>query len=151
MIVETSVNLSSALVDLLKKTAAHLGISVSRLVTVLLNKVTMDDTLVVMFSRVRYQKRDPGDTWRQLHLYLRKDAYEGGLDLRKVRKLSVSFVIALAVKQYLKDIILEYKQNKSTDNSTPPYIFISKTFDGIQYFLIIRGIPRKKHLQNLLL
>ena len=149
MNIETSVNLSGQSVNTLKETAGRLGISVSRLVSILIMIVLRSQEEIIILKRVKYQKRLLDDKWKTLHLYLRSDVYESSLDLKKVMKMSVSFIIATAIEKYLDEIVNKLKQKENTDNYMLPYIFILKIIDEIQYIIIIRGIPTPQHLQKL--
>jgi hypothetical protein len=149
MPIETTLNLTEERINMIKKSAMTMKLPVGAIMSLLINRVIGSKAAARTFARVRYQKRPDGGKWKRLHVSLRPDAYEGCVDLRKLLKLSVSYIISMALDEYIVEIL----DNISTDadNYTPPYFFISKNTDGIQYFLIIRGIPAQKHINNLLL
>jgi hypothetical protein len=151
MSIETTLNLTRDDKRALKETAYMLGITVSMLVSRLMNRVLHEKYAGKLFSRVKYQKRREKGELTKLHICLRPDAYEGFIDLRKVLKLSVSFVVSIAIKKFLIEIIDASINDKNTDKYSLPYFYIVKNFDGIHYFLLIRGIPAQKHLERLLL
>lgn len=79
-------------------------------------------------SPVKYQSSRKKNSWRSFHIRLSDCDYEFFLDLRKVLKLSVSNILAHAVKKYLGDEI------KDVDN----YLYhaysliIAKINDGLE-------------------
>jgi hypothetical protein len=54
---------------------------------------------------VRYQERDPLRQWHRFSISFRKDENEFFTDLRKLGKLSVSYLVAIAVEQYLDELL----------------------------------------------
>jgi len=71
------------------------------------------------------------------------------VDLRKVRKLSVSFIVALAIREYLDEIIRELSKKKIiTDNYHHSYIFIANIYNGICSFTTFWGVPPEQILKN---
>jgi hypothetical protein len=64
--------------------------------------------MVRSWKRVRCQGQagNAGDVaWKCFHLALWPDKYEFFLDLRKVCKMSVLFLVAYAVSKYLQEVI----------------------------------------------
>lgn len=55
--------------------------------------------------RVKYQGRRGKEEWRCLHLAVRPDEYEFFGDMRKVQRLSVSFIVAFAVEHFLDEMM----------------------------------------------
>lgn len=51
-------------------------------------------------TAVRYQGDDRPDAWRTMHIQMSDDDYEFFTDMRKLFKMSVSLLLALAVQHY---------------------------------------------------
>ncbi len=84
-----------------------------------LMKRLMDDNqnMISPSSRIKYQERDVKANWRILHIVINEYEYEYYLDMRKFYKMSVSFLLAFAVIQYLNVVIQESLDNNiNTDN-----------------------------------
>ncbi|HNV45473.1 MAG TPA: hypothetical protein PLE73_02640 [Spirochaetota bacterium] len=60
------------------------------------------------FSTVTYQPDDPRGVWRCFSISFKKDENEFFVDLRKVCKRSVSYLVAIAVEEYLDDFVAEH-------------------------------------------
>ncbi len=63
---------------------------------ILNNKITPK-----LFKTVTYQERAHSDMWHTLHVSFDFDIYEKCLDLRKLYKLSVSYLISQMIKLYI--------------------------------------------------
>ena len=59
----------------------------------------------VALGTVSYQANDKNENWRIFRIALKEKDYELFTDMRKVMKKSVSFLVALAVKKYLDEIV----------------------------------------------
>lgn len=92
-----------------------------------------------MGNLIRYQERSGPESWRRVHLQVRMDEYEYLLDLRKFFKMSVSLIVAYAVKKYLNKIT----KNLNTDNyQFKNYVVIREVVDNIISWRIYWGYPR---------
>lgn len=60
---------------------------------------------------VKYQTADSRKNWRFLRISLQEEDYELFTDMRKVMKKSVSYLVALAIKKYLDNIISKILNN----------------------------------------
>ncbi|MBP7738700.1 MAG: hypothetical protein KA369_22180 [Spirochaetes bacterium] len=136
---ETTLNIHVDIFRLINSAAKARGISRSDLIVTLLKKV-MDD--IANPSRlgklVQYQEKSMPCEWRTFHVSLREDDYEYFLDLRKLLKMSVSLILAYAVKKYLKRIM-----NKNiTDNYLfKNYVLAKMVIDNIVCWKLIWGYP----------
>jgi hypothetical protein len=103
------------------------------------------------FKAIHYQKGNEFTRWHCRHISISHNVYEVAIDLRKVLKLSVSFIIANAIVEYLDEIIQNLTKNiKNTDNYSHNYVFIFNNYDGVYSFTIFWGLPPKKILKNLI-
>jgi hypothetical protein len=119
--------------------AQRKGVSRSEVVIKLIKKV-MDDIENPgrMGQMIQYQKRRKPGNWHKFHLSLREDEYEYFLDLRKLKKMSVSLILAYAVEKFLN----EFMRKKGTDNYRyNNYIIAKELMDNIICWKFIWGFP----------
>lgn len=136
---ETTLNIHSDILGKINWAARSRRVSRSAMIMVLIKR-TMDDVAnSVRFGRmVRYQERSSPDAWNTVHVQLRMDDYEYLLDLRRLLKMSVSLILAYAVRKYLKEIM----QNKDTDNyQYKNYVLIKEALDDAICWRLIWGYP----------
>ena len=97
------------------------------------------------WSRIQYQGRDAPLNWYRFHLTLREDEYECYLDLRKIYKMSLSFIIALAVRMYLDSLLKKLKNieyyNRTDNYLYRNYMILQSITDGIISWTFFWGIP----------
>ncbi len=144
MNIETTVNISNINRELLKKKAKSMSIPINTLV-IKLFIYYMDTNLgkYKTFSQIKYQKKKNNEFWKTLHISLSPDLYEKCQDLRKFHKLSISHILSLAIKLYLKRIKM-----KTTDNYRKNYIFINQNFEECPIFIIMWKVPKKNILEK---
>ena len=101
------------------------------------------------FSTVKYQPDDAKKKWHRFHIRFREDENEFFVDLRKVCKFSVSYLLAKAVDLYL-DKLWEEDGEKCVDNyrTFNNYVLHHTVIDGIISFQSYWGYP-DKHLKTL--
>ena len=138
---ETTMNIRLDILEKIKEAAIAKGISCSRMISILMQKVMGEDIQYVRMGRlVQYQKRCRKEDWRKFHVKLRGDEYEYFHDLKKILKMSVSLILAYAVRRYLLDVINE----KSTDNYRNffrNYVVIREIIDNIVCWKHFWGYP----------
>ena len=107
----------------------------------------MKGVLIVTGSRIKYQKKDLPENWHTFHLTLREDEYEYCLDLRKIYKMSLSHVIAYAIKKYLNDILSLFSDDERVKNADTylykNYLVSHKIIDGIHCWKYYWGYPER--------
>ena len=142
MNIETTININPGVHRLILNAIDSTGQSKNMIISSLMRRVADDhDKMVATWSRIRYQKRDPDAVWLPLHLALRPDEYEFFQDLRKVFKCSISFLVAYAVKKYLKEII--HKLAINPDNYRyKNYMFQRVIVDNVICWILSWGVPR---------
>ncbi|MBN2160155.1 MAG: hypothetical protein JW807_12225 [Spirochaetes bacterium] len=135
---ETTLNINYEILEKLLEAAGDAGVSRSEMIVTLIKKA-MDDIPdpARMGTMVRYQKRRKRGEWRRIHLQIRIDDYEYFLDLRKLLKMSVSYILAYAVKKYLPGLII----NKTDNNRYRNYVVIRDTIDNVICWKILWGWP----------
>ncbi|MBN2160913.1 MAG: hypothetical protein JW807_16100 [Spirochaetes bacterium] len=136
---ETTLNVHVEILEQVSAAAKAAGISRSRMIAVLIKKA-MDDITdpMRMGSLVRYQERRRPEEQRPISVQLRVDEYEYFQDLRRLRKMSVSLILAFAVKKFLRRLI----SDKKTDNYRyQNYVVIREIIDNLISWRLIWGFP----------
>ena len=138
---ETTMNIRLDILEKIKEAAIAKGISCSRMISILMQKVMGEDIQYVRMGRlVQYQKKRRKEEWHKFHVTWREDEYEYYTDLRKMLKRSVSLILAYAVKRYLQEII----NDKSTDNYRSQYrnyVVVRENIGNIICWKLIWGYP----------
>jgi hypothetical protein len=140
MHIETTINVNKHILEMLNNGAAITDKSRTSIIKSLFQMFMKDSQRMIKTnSRVKYQEMDLKENWHKIHIVLNEYEYEYYLDIRKLYKMSVSFILAYAVLRYLDELL---KQNISTDKYCyKNYILIKKTVDGIISWQIYWGIP----------
>ena len=136
---DTTLNIHADISRKIAGTMLSMGIRRSELVVLLLHRI-MDETghSVRMGRLVQYQKRRPKHEWRRIHVFVEADEYECFLDMRKLMKLSLSHILAIAVDKYLDEIV---REKYSDNNRYKNYIIINEEIDAIPCWRLIWGNP----------
>ncbi len=148
----TTINIRS---DLLKKILQKKetgNVSLNKIVSKLLRKaLSWPKNKLKTFIRIKYQDKIEDDElyYHKLHISLYEELYEKCLDMRKLYKLSVSFILAKCIEFYL--LKLSTTKIKNTDNYHSNYLIFTKEEDGIYSFTVLWEISEKinKHKQFL--
>ncbi len=131
---------------MLDRGSAITGRSRSVIIKLLIHEMMNDNKEMLRpCSRIEYQARDEKEKWHRLHIVINPYEYEYYLDMRKLYKMSVSFILAFAVRRYLDNIVrVLLSGNTSTDNYRyRNYLFIKKIIDGVICWQLYWGIPAK--------
>ncbi len=104
------------------------------------------------FRRIQYQGRDYKENWKKVHIVIGVSDYECLLDMRKMYKMSVSFLLAVAVKNYLYKMIKEILcgVGKTDNYQLRNYIISQKVIEGVVSLQIYWGVPPINHLERIL-
>ena len=146
MSLETTMNIKKELSKRIDEVAEELGISRSRMVSILIKKfMENNEAGKKAFEKLTYQER--GGDYAKKSLYFNAGDYEMWCDLRKAYKLSASCIIALAIELYLDDIL---NGTEKPDNYCNFYTTKPKYYGHVYTNLIIWGSPDKRNLQKLL-
>lgn len=136
---ETTLNIHINILEQITTAAKNLQISRSELIMLLCKKIMDDVSRPSRFGApVQYQERSDKESWKSFHLVLREDDYEYLLDLRKLLKLSVSRILAFAVKKYLRKI---QKRNITDNKRYKNYVIIKEFVDNITSWRFFWGYP----------
>lgn len=136
---ETTLNVHAHILDKISLAASSSGISRSEMIILLIKKAMDDIPDPARIGRmVSYQKRSRPEDWRTFHVHLRMDDYEYFLDLRKLLKMSVSLILAYAVKKFLN----KWAKSNTTDNyQYKNYVVIKEFIGNIVCWKFIWGYP----------
>ena len=146
MVIESTVNISLNKKQKIEFYSNKLNISKNELILKLLFKyLSCNLNNYKTFTRIQYQKKDQDGTWKKIHVWFSTDFYEKCLDLRKFHKLSISYILSIAIDLYLSEII-----NDQDDNYRHNYIFMSTIFNNCPIFIITWDYPGNKKALQLL-
>ena len=146
MLVETTIHMHTNTLEMLNRGAAIIGRTRTFIIKLLMQRMMSDNQkLQQSHSRVKYQAREARENWHKFHITMNEYEYEYYLDMRKFFKMSVSFILASAVRQYLDEVLNKLlNESNITDNYRyQNYIFIKKIIDGVICWQIYWGIPQK--------
>jgi len=140
---KTTINIQINIFEQIVEAAKTHGISSSEMILLLINKIAADIAIPEKIgSLVKYQTRRKPKDWHVFHVQVREDMYEYWLDLRKLLKMSVSLILAIAVKKFLsKPLKIKTSDNYLCKN----YIIIKEVIDSviIWKFICLNLIPHK--------
>ncbi len=137
---ETTLNIHTDIFRQIAKAARSNNITCSEMILYLIKKTARDISNPGRIGRlVQYQDRARPKEWRVFHVRVREDMYEYWLDLRKLLKMSVSLILAQAVKRYLNKPI---KINSTDNNLCKNYIILKKIVDSVVVWKFVWGFPR---------
>ncbi len=147
MKIDTTINIKQEVLEKIDECAAQFSISRSQLVSLLINSMIKENhTDKNRFTRVKYQKRDENTTWKRPHLMFEQDMYEKCIDIRKLLKLSVSFIVLVAFNRYIDKVVSGLMNGVNTDNNAQNYICIGRKSRGIYSYVIFWDFPPEKEL-----
>ncbi len=115
----------------------------NRLIITLLKRVMQDhEKLAKNFRSVKYQDDDAPDRWKTLHVKFVGAENEYFHDMRKGFKMSVSLILAYAVKNYFVEVLNDLMHDNWMDNYPPKnYLIINEVVDDIVCWRIYWGFP----------
>lgn len=141
MFIQTTINIKCNNLEKLLKATLITGKSKTYILSCLMNRLSKDITILERYwSRIQYQQRSNKKVWRCVHVSIRQDEYEFFIDLRKIYKSSVSFLIAYGIEKYLDEIVR--KILNSVDNySYRNYILSRVVISGVVCWILYWGLP----------
>jgi hypothetical protein len=136
---ETTVTIHVNLFNRITQAAQKKKVSRSKLIITLLEMLMEKPSHPLRLGRlVQYQERKMPEEWHTFHISLMEDEYEYFQDLRKLLKMSVSLLIALAVKNFLNDP----EDNINTDNYRfNSYLIVQEIVDSVICWRLYWGYP----------
>jgi hypothetical protein len=136
--IKMTINININVLNSIEFASIELGTSRSKIIKLLMKEIKLDKNIhFKFFSQVKYQEKDFKKNWSMFHIKLSESEYEYFLDIRKFFKMSVSLILAFAVKKYLHLLL---KSNSLGDNYSPDnYFFQLGVFQGKESFIISWG------------
>ncbi len=142
LVSETTANIDQEIYEKISEAAKKYGVSRSKLVAMLLERfVNAHKKTRMVHGTVRYQESRPKENWRTLHITLPAHWHDFFDDARKLWKLSVSFLIAMAVEQYLTDDDNGEDFRPADNYWWGAHTIIQFTHNDLQYVLLCWGVP----------
>jgi hypothetical protein len=136
---ETTLNIRADILEQITRAANSNSISCSEMIALLILQVTADIANPGRIGMmVQYQGRRSSQDWHVFHVQVREDMYEYWLDLRKLLKMSVSLILAYAVKKFLCKLM---KINSTDNYLCKNYIIIKEVIDSVIVWKFIWGYP----------
>lgn len=145
MSVETTMYIHDTTMGLVNDACALIGIKKNAMIVLLLHYAMADMKHAIRTGcRVRYQERDRRDKWHTVHVRFREDEADYVKDLRNFLKLSDSFILAMAARAYINDMVRKSKRDEKLDNYRfSNYLIIREVIDGLIHWRICWGYPGK--------
>lgn len=136
---ETTLNIHTNILRKITLAANTCKKSRSEMIMALIKNMMNDVSQPSRFGgMVQYQDRNVTFSWKTFHLVVREDDYEYLLDMRKLLKMSVSRILAVAVKKYLGKAV----KSKITDNNRyRNYAIVKEVVDNIICWRFFWGVP----------
>jgi hypothetical protein len=126
MKIRTTANIDRNIWGRICEAAELCGISTHQLVHVLFKIMIREKPLKFRFNRsVEYQPRRNLNQWKCFHMELSEAVYESCMDMRKLMKLSVSFLLNYAVEVYLDRAVAEIMDGSASDNYPDIYVIFT--------------------------
>jgi len=136
---ETTINIHEDILNKIIQVAKIKGLTRSEMISAFLIQVMGDVREPKPIGRlIRYQQRHRPEEWHTVHVTWRLDLYEYLQDLRRLFKLSVSLMLADAVRRYLSRLL---KKNVADNYRFMNYMLIKETIDNITCWRHIWGFP----------
>ncbi len=141
---ETTINIDKEVYRKLTDAAGRRGVSRSRLIAMLLEHLVWKDKIPESVrGTVQYQESRPKENWVKLHLVLPNHVHDFFDDVRKLWKLSVSYLVALAVEKFLADLNEEIIRTFADKYWHGGHTIIHFIHNELQFMLCCWGIPHQ--------
>ncbi len=151
MKIDTTINIKRLVLERIDEAASDSGVTRSLLISLLLKRmVQVRGTDKNRFSRVKYQKRDPKAGWKRPHVMLDYDLYEKCIDMRKLSKMSVSFLVQVSFNMFFEKVVDELNKGVRTDNNLRNYICIGKRYGEVCSYTVFWDFPPEEELKKFL-
>lgn len=139
--IRTTINIRNDLLERLETASISLKMPKTAVISALLKHLMeMNRLQITSWTGVKYQRRLTDVIWKKVHVSPRADEYEFFLDSRKVCKMSVSFLIAYAIENYL-DILMKLIVGDTDNYRYHNYAMTPIIIDDIVCWLFCWGIP----------
>lgn len=139
---ETTINISKEVYQKISEAAAKYHISRSRLITMLIEYLVSREKIPASTrGTVQYQQRQAKDQWKTLHVVLPAHVHDFFDDVRKLWKMSLSYLVAMVAEKFLTQMD-ELLKNASADKYWHGcHTIIHFIKNELHYILCCWGIP----------
>ncbi|MCP4131228.1 MAG: hypothetical protein GY754_09630 [bacterium] len=152
MYINTTIYINIELLEKVEAASRQVKMSRSDIIILLLDRVMKKKEIPLeTFKQIKYQFRDLACNWKRIHVYPEAHIYESFLDMRKFFKRSVSLIIAIAINEYLDQLVEELSAAEDPvdlDSYPSQYLFLARESGGLQKFVIYWGFPEAAHLEE---
>lgn len=151
MSIKTTINLKIEQVQKIRIASEKCNVSMSSIINSIV-KITLksNNYKYCFFKCIKYQNRaiNPNLNWKRFPVSFKEDIYEKCFDMKKLYKLSASYIIADAIENYLDKFILDMYNSIKSDNYSSNYIVLYTKFDFYnQITLLWNNIETEKLLK----
>ncbi len=151
MKIDTTLNVKTEVLERIDSVASRFSITRSRVVSLLCKQLlSRHRTDKNRFSRVKYQKRDKNASWKRPHVVMDYDLYEKCIDLRKLNKMSVSYLVTVAVTLFLDELIDRLRRGDGEDADLRHYIFVGSRKGNVFSYTVFWDFPPEEELIKIL-
>lgn len=149
MTVKTTINITKPLFTKINEASMITGMTKNDIVMMLIKQISFtkgkfNPSKNLRFaSQVKYQPREKEkNNWHKLHVRFSGGDYEYAMDLKKIFKLSISFILAKLLRKYLLEIIQSTGRKERWDSYRGcAYTLCFDLVDGVVCWKIYWGIP----------
>jgi hypothetical protein len=146
MILRTTLNIHVDILSRIYTAAIKLNKSHREIIILLFMRIMQNHSLLQgKFTTVKYQPDDERNKWHKFHICFKPDENEFFGDLRKFCKFSVSYLLAIAVREYLDELMGD-AEKKSVDNYPyfNNYMIYREIVSGIISWRLYWGYPAEE-------
>jgi len=144
MIVKTTIHINSTIKGKLIRAAVKTPFTESEIITKVMKSMMNKMKPLSKYSRpVEYQKLPEGAMWERVHVrWLLRD-YDYFNDMRKLCRKSVSYLVSLAISEYIDELL----KDENIDNyQFTSYILITREKDDIISWEVYWDFPQTLNL-----
>ncbi len=142
MKIDTTVNLKRINTNKIEKVSNEINVTKNFLISEIV-KIIISNCYFTKKepSRIKYQDRDKKNTWKIMHMYIDYDVYEKCLDMRKIEKMSVSFIINRGINKYLYEVKMKILNKIKTNDYKHNYVCTAKRHNNQNVISIFWDMP----------
>jgi hypothetical protein len=143
MLIKTTIYMHNEILRKINEIVQNNKKARGNLITLLLKRAMQDNKrLMKRHGSIKYQESDKPKQWKTIHVKFNEDDYEYFIDMRKLYKMSVSLILAYAVRNYFFEMANKLKRKLLSGNYFPNgYFFNRELVDGIVCWRLYWGFP----------
>jgi hypothetical protein len=144
MLIRTTANIDKKIYEKIIASAEFLGIKPKQLVHVIFKILILEKPFKFRVHRtVQYQGRRGRDNWKCFHLELSEAVHESGIDMRKLMKWSVSFLLSYGVEVYMERAVREIESGYADVNYPDVYVIFARHTPKRSTFTVFHTLPEE--------